>query len=106
MDFSPRTVLIEVAKTLGAISVILGILWTTVGGPHVEGFVIKTVEAMDYASKRQIDEANRKIRKNGETATRVDRRTLKMETKQETILELLKEQRQINREILQQLRRQ
>ena len=91
-----KTWIAEARVTLMAIAAIAGLLFL-VAKPHAENFIKDTVKSQGYASKSQLDEANRVIKENKAIANDVNRRSIRMETKQETILQLLQELRQQQR---------
>lgn len=86
----------EMRAVLVAIGGAIAFLWF-VGKPHAENFIKDTVNSQGYASKQQLDEANRVIKQNKAIANDVKDRSIRMETKQETILQLLQELRQQQR---------
>ena len=88
--------LLEARAMLVAIGGAIAFLWF-VGKPHAENFIKDTVGQQGYASRYQLDEANRVIKENKAIANEVRDRSLRMETKQETILQLLQELRQQQR---------
>ena len=88
--------LLEMRAVLIAIGGAIAFVWF-VGKPHAENFIKLTVNQQGYASKLQLDEANRVIKENKAIANDVKNRSIRMETKQETILELLRELRQQQR---------
>ena len=93
----------EIGRLLAAFVAILSVLWL-IGKPHAQTLINDTVRAQGYASKFQMDEVSRKVQTNGNTARQVESRTVRIETRQETILQLLQEQRALNNEILRELR--
>ena len=68
-----------------------------VAKPHAENFIKDTVNQQGYASKYQLDEANKTIKENKAIAKTLNERSIRMETQQGTILQLLQELRQERR---------
>ena len=88
----------EAARIASAIVAVLTVVWF-IGKPHAEGLISDTVKRQGYASKYQVDEVNRQVEKNGSVANEVRDRSIRVETTQQLILQLLKEQRQILQDI-------
>ena len=91
-----KAYLTEMRAVLVAIAGTIAFLWI-VAKPHAENFIKDTVNVQGYAKKYQLDEANKTIRQNQAIANDVKNRSIRMETKQETILQLLQELRQQQR---------
>lgn len=91
-----KTWLSETRAIAIALSGAVAFFWF-VAKPHAENFIKDTVNRQGYASKYQLDEANKNIKENKIIAKSVNERSIRMETKQETILQLLQELRQQQR---------
>lgn len=83
----------EIRAVALAVATVSGLLYL-VGKPHAENFITHTVAGQKYAKEYQVKRLNKKADKAIATTEENRTRGIRMETKQETILQLLQELRQ------------
>ena len=91
------------STAIATLSVVGSVFWF-VAQPRAEQFIVETVAQQSYASKYQVDEVNRIAIENLKILKENSKTGVQLQTRQEKILEELRDQRSLNNQILLELR--